>query len=104
MLKFKIFQNYRNLTIEGRIVVFKSLAISKLIHLALVTEIPTSTINLLTKVQMEFIWKRKNPKIKNSPLCNDYEYGELKNVDIFPKVASLQCYWIKGYSIIIFIN
>ena len=30
----------RNLTIEGRIVVFKSLAISKLIHLALVTEIP----------------------------------------------------------------
>ena len=32
----------RNLTIEGKIVVFKSLAISKLIHLALVTEIPTS--------------------------------------------------------------
>ena len=45
----------RNLTIEGRIVVFKSLAISKLIHLALVTEILTSTINLLTKIQMEFI-------------------------------------------------
>ena len=31
----------RNLTIEGRIVAFKSL-----IHLALVTEIPTTTINL----------------------------------------------------------
>ena len=46
----------RNLSIEGRIVVFKSLAISKLTHLALVTEIPTSTINLLTKIQMEFIW------------------------------------------------
>ena len=49
----------RSLTIEGRIVVFKSLAISKLIHLALVTEIPTTTINLLTKIQMEFIWKGK---------------------------------------------
>ena len=45
----------RNLTIEGRIFVFKSLAISKLIHLALVTEIPTATINLLIKIQMEFI-------------------------------------------------
>ena len=56
----------RDLTIEGRIVVFKSLAISKLMHLALVTEIPTTTINLLTKIQMEFIWKGKNPKIKNS--------------------------------------
>ena len=29
----------RNLTIDGRIIVFKFLAISKLIHLALVTEI-----------------------------------------------------------------
>ena len=43
----------RNLTIEGRIVIFKSLAISKLFHLALVTEIPSTTINLLTKIQME---------------------------------------------------
>ena len=85
----------RNLTIEGRIIVFKSLAISKLIHLALVTEIPTTTINLLTKIQMEFIWKGKNPKIKNSTLCNGYEYGGLKNVDIFSKVVSLQCSWIK---------
>ena len=65
----------RNLTIEGRIFVFKSLAISKLTYPALVTEIPTSAINLLTKIQMEFIWKDKNPKIKNSTLCNDYEYG-----------------------------
>ena len=55
----------RNLTIEGRVVAFKSLAISKLSHLALVTEIPTTTINLLTKIQMEFIWKGKNPTIKN---------------------------------------
>ena len=68
---------------------------SKLIHLSLVTEIPTTTINLLTKIRMEFIWKRKNPEIKNSALCNDYEYGGLKNVDIFSKVVSLQCSWIK---------
>ena len=46
----------RNLAIQGRIVVFTSLAISKLIHLPLVNEIPISTINLLTKIQMEFIW------------------------------------------------
>ena len=88
----------RNLTIEGRIAVFKSLAISKLIHLALVTEIPTTTINLLTKIQMEFIWKGKNPKIKNSTICNDYEYAGLKNVNIFLNVISLQCSWIKRLS------
>ena len=76
----------RTLTIEGRIVVFKSLAISKLIYLALVTE---------DIICMEFIWKGKNLKIKNSTLCNGYEYGGLKNVDIFSKVVSLQCSWIK---------
>ena len=46
---FKLWKQ-RNLSFEGRIVVFKSLAISKLTHLALVTDIPTSTINLLTKI------------------------------------------------------
>ena len=79
----------------NHLVKIRNLAISKLIRLALVTEIPTTTINLLTKIQMEFIWKGKNPKIKNSTLCNDYEYGGLKNVDIFSKVVSLQCSWIK---------
>ena len=36
----------------------------------------------------------ESTKIKNSTLCNNYENGGLKNVDIFPKVASLQCFWI----------
>ena len=55
------------------------------------TEAPTSTINLSTKIRMEFIWKGKNPKIKNSTLCNDCENDGLENVDIFSKVVSLQC-------------
>ena len=84
----------RNLTIEGTIGVFKSLAISKLIHLALFNEIPIS-INLLTKMEMEFMWKEKSPKIKNSTLWNDYENGGLKIVDTFSKVVSLQFSLIK---------
>ena len=66
---------------------FKSLPMSKLIHLALVTKIPASKINFLTKIKMEFIWNGKNPKIKNSiknsTLCNDCENGRLKNVNFF---------------------
>ena len=41
----------RNLTIEGRIVIFNLLVILKIIHLDLVTEIPTSIINLLNKIR-----------------------------------------------------
>ena len=60
-----------------RVFVFKSLAISKIIYLALVTEISTPIINLLNKIQMEFVWKEKNLKIKQSALCNEYENGGL---------------------------
>ena len=52
-------------------------------HLALVTERPTSITNLLYKTQMEFVWKDKNPKIKHSTLCNEYENGRLKVLMIF---------------------
>ena len=88
MLKFKISKLWklRNLSTEGRIIVFKPLAISKLIDLALVTETLTTAINLLTKIQMEFIWKEKNPKMKASTLCNEYEYGGLKMLISFQKL------------------
>ena len=45
---------------------------------------------------MEFIWKGKNPNIKSSTLCNDYDNCGLKNVDVFSKIVSLQCSWIKS--------
>ena len=54
----------KHLSIEGRIVVFSSLAISKLTHLALVTETPISLVNLLTKIYLDFIWKGETPNIK----------------------------------------
>ena len=54
----------RNLALEGRVTVFKALAMSKIVHLALITNIPTSTKKGLNKLLREFIWKNKNPKIK----------------------------------------
>ena len=66
---------------------FKSLAFPKISHLALVTEIPTSIIR--NKMQKEFTWKGNTPKIKYSTLCNKYENGGLKNVEVFPEVVSL---------------
>ena len=40
----------RNLSLLGKITVFKTLALSKIIHLALVTNVPTATIELLSKI------------------------------------------------------
>ena len=46
---FKLWR-MRNLTLEGKVTVFKALAISKIVHLVLITNIPTSTIKELNKI------------------------------------------------------
>ena len=84
-----------NLILEGKTTIFKTLAISKIIHFSLVTNVPTQIIKELNKIQKEFIWNGSNPKIKHSTLCNKYENGGLKNVNVLSKVISLQCSWIK---------
>ena len=58
------------------------LALSKIIHLALVTNVPTATL--------DFLWGKN--KIKHDTLCN---HGGLKSEDIFSKIVSLQCSWIR---------
>ena len=40
----------RNLTLEGKVTIFKALAISKIVHLVLITNIPTSTMKELNKI------------------------------------------------------
>ena len=58
----------RRLTSEGRITVFKSLAISKVIYLYLITKLHNNTIDLMYKIQKNFIWQGKKAKIKHSTL------------------------------------
>ena len=45
----------RNLSIEGKIVVFKTLAISKLVYLALRNVIPNHSTDKVAKIQKSFI-------------------------------------------------
>ena len=51
----------RQLTTEVKILIFKTLAISKVVHLALVKDLPSSAIAQLEKKQ--FIWKSRKPKL-----------------------------------------
>ena len=83
------------MTVAGKITIFKTLAMSKIIHLSLVANAPTEIINELNKIQEEFIWNGGNLKTKRITLRNKYENGGLKTVDILSKIISLQCPWIK---------
>ena len=76
------FWNSRILSLEGRIIIFKTLAISKIIYLAFLTVIPNSLIEELQKIQRSFMWHSSRPKISLKILCNNFENGGLKHVDI----------------------
>ena len=60
----------QNLSIVVKITVFKTLAISEIVYLALVKVILISNILELNKIRKHFIWKNGNPKLYR--LCKHY--------------------------------
>ena len=85
----------RNLSIEGKIVLFKTLAISQLVYLVLLTVIPNHITDEVAKIQKSFVWHDSSPKIKHETLRMEFKAGSLKNVDIYLKFISLQCSLVK---------
>ena len=80
----------RNLSLKGKIIVFKSLVLPEITHLPLTKIILNSIMDQLNKKEKNFIWNGFNPKIKNSTIKNYCKNSGLKNVDIAPKISSLQ--------------
>ena len=70
-------------TLEGKIIVFKTLAVSKIVFLSLISKFTTEIISEL-RIQKSFLWPSK-PKIKSETLCSDFKHGGLKNVNIQKK-------------------
>ena len=46
----------RHLSLEGKITIFKSLALSEIVYLALLTIVPKSIIEELNEIQKKFLW------------------------------------------------
>ena len=85
----------RNLTLLGKITIFKSLAISKIVYISYLSNVPPEIIAHLELIHKQFIWCNKRPKIKHSTLISDYCDGGLKDIDIKSKIDALHLSWIK---------
>ena len=94
----------QNVSIAGKIAILKTLAISKIVHLALVMVIPNSDILELDKIKKHFKQKYGNPKIRQDTRCKDYENGGLKNVNIAFKIIILQVLGLKDSMITAYMN
>ena len=71
----------RNPTLDGKIIIFKTLDLSKITFLAHVLEILNQIIDSLQKIQKDFLWNFSSLKVKHETICKDVKYGRLKNVD-----------------------
>ena len=88
----------RSLTVFGRIIVVKSLLVSKLNYLFLSLPNPSDEImKLLQKSFFEFIWNHKPDKISRKQMIQPYHLGGAKMIDIYSHVHSLKISWMRRY-------
>ena len=71
----------RYVSIFGRILIIKCLAISKFVFLASMVHIPDWVIRLVEKEIYDFLWQGKGDKIKRKTVINPIEKGGLNMVD-----------------------
>ena len=72
----------RELSIENKIKIFKTLAVSKIVHLGLITGVPAFIIGQLNII-IKKPWQGKKPKIKHSAVRNNCKLGGHKETDTF---------------------
>ena len=84
----------RFLSLYGKIIIFKSLAFSKIIYIASMATVPADIIKLLENIHKDFVWDKKRPNIKHLSLIRSYPCGGLKDIDIPSKIKSFHLNWL----------
>ena len=87
----------RGLTLAGRMLIFKSLALSKVLYTCTMTNFTKDFIKQLEDLRKNFIWNGRRPKIKHSALIGDHVDGGYKDVDMETKLSSPRTIWIRRF-------
>ena len=84
----------RDLTLFGRVMIFKSLGLSQLIYSSSILNIPEGFANLVKTKWFKFLWKNKRDQTKRSGLYQDLDKGVLRMIDIEIMFKALKLAWI----------
>ena len=87
----------RDLSLIGRILITKTLGISKFVFVSTVTDINEDIVKEVTRLIYNFIWKSKRPRIKRTTLIGDYSQGGLRAPDFETMIKSQKVMWIKRF-------
>ena len=85
----------RNLTLRGRIIILKTLALSKLIYNTSMLTPPDKFVKSVNQSIAQFVWRKKVPKIKQTTMIGSKEKGGLDMPDFDAINSALKAAWIK---------
>jgi hypothetical protein len=85
----------RDLSIIGRITVFKSLAFSKIIYQCNNLAVKDDFLKQVNQLAFQFIWGYKQDKVKRTAVIAKYEKGGLKMLDVTCFVEAQKVMWVK---------
>ena len=89
---------YRHLTVYGKVLIIKSLLVSKLVHLfTALPDPPESFIKQLNTALFRFLWNGKNDKISRKSATFPCYMGGVGMVDIKNMIAALKVTWVRRY-------
>jgi len=83
----------RHLTLYGKAIVIRSLAISKLCYVLSVLCAPLHYVKQVKNEIANFIWNGKKPKIKYSTLINDFDQGGIRLPDLETMIKANRVRW-----------
>ena len=87
----------RDLTLLGKVLIIKTIGLSKFIYAASVLHVPENIIMDVNRELFNFLWNGKVDKVKRDIVIQEYEYGGLKmsTFDMCIKAAKVK--WIQKY-------
>ena len=97
MRKMLFSWKHRKLTLNGRVLILKSLAISQIIHLASLLPFPDDLIQEIEQMIYEFLWNGKTHKVKKDVIIQDFKEGGHKMIDIRSLIMTQKLKWVVLY-------
>ena len=85
--------NQRDLSLQGRILIIKSLALAKIVYLLSAIGIPEKMIKEINKEFFSFLWKKRRDKIARTVQISPIENGGLNMIDLKSYCTAMKAIW-----------
>ena len=87
----------RNLSLSGKILIVKTLGVSKFALVASLLHVPEKIMKIVNSIIFNFIWNGKTDKVRRKIMIQSHEKGGLKMIDFCNYVKAAKCKWVQRY-------